>query len=150
MRITVLAGLLLLVSLVSLSFQLSKRENGTLKVSVTDIKNSKGEIDFNLFNKADGFPGDPTKVVQHVRGKINNGTCSITFENIPFGKYAVSVYHDENNDKQMNKSWYGKPVEGVAVSNNAKGSITGPPSFEAARFDFNAQTNSLVIKMNYF
>ncbi|HWZ23250.1 MAG TPA: DUF2141 domain-containing protein [Cytophagaceae bacterium] len=143
-------SLILLVSVVTLSFQLSKHEKGNLKITVTELKNSDGEIDFNLFNSSDGFPGDGTKTLKHLRGKINKDNCSVTFENLPFGKYAISIYHDENNDKKFNKSWYGKPIEGVAVSNNAKGSITGPPSFEEAKFDFNAQKNNLIIKMNYF
>jgi uncharacterized protein (DUF2141 family) len=139
---------LLSAAVLTVSFQSPK--NGNLKIFVTDLKNANGELDFNIFNSADGFPGDETKVIKHLRGKIKNGSCTITFENLPYGKYAVSIYHDENNDKQMNKSWYGKPTEGVAVSNNAKGSISGPPSFEEARFEFSAQTNSLNIKMNYF
>lgn len=134
--------------MLTLSFQPS--ENGNLKITVTEIKNSDGEIDFNLFNSANGFPMDGPKAIKHLRGKINKGSCSVTFENIPFGKYAIGHYHDENNDQQVNKSWYGKPIEGIAVSNNAKGSITGPPSFEAAKFHFDNQTICLTIKMNYF
>jgi uncharacterized protein (DUF2141 family) len=41
------------------------------------------------------------------------------------------------------------PTEGASVSNNAKGSISGPPTFDAAKFDFNSQTTVLIIKMNY-
>lgn len=93
---------------------------------------------------------DGAKAIKHLRGKINKGSCSVTFENIPFGKYAISSCHDENNDKQVNKSWYGKPIEGVVVSNNAKGGITGPPNFEAAKFYFNSQSTNLIIRMKYF
>jgi uncharacterized protein (DUF2141 family) len=44
-----------------------------LKVSVNEIRNSDGEINFNLFNNADGFPNAGTTAIRHWRGKINNG-----------------------------------------------------------------------------
>jgi uncharacterized protein (DUF2141 family) len=131
-------------------FCLSQNTNGTLKITITGIKDSNGEIIFYLFNKKDGFPNDKAKAFKYIIGKIINGNCTVSFENLPFGEYAVYSFHDENNDKKLNTTWYGKPTEGVAVSNNAKGSIAGPPSFEAAKLDFKRQLEVLTIKMNYF
>jgi uncharacterized protein (DUF2141 family) len=120
-----------------------------LQVTVTGIRNSKGEININLFNKDDGFPKESSKAILHLRGKITNGTSILTFENIHFGKYAISVYHHENNNNKIDKTWYGMPTEGIAVSNNAKGSISGPPTFDAAKFDFNASKKVIAIKLDY-
>lgn len=129
------------------SFQTATVNN--LQVTVTGIRNSKGEININLFNKADGFPKEASKAMLHLRGKITHGTSTVTFENIPFGRYAITVYHDENNNNKIDKTWYGMPTEGIAVSNNAKGSISGPPSFDAAKFDFNASKKIISIKLDY-
>jgi uncharacterized protein (DUF2141 family) len=123
-------------------------QNGDFKITVTGIRNSNGEINFNLYNNAEGFPKEEKKVIKHLRSKINNGACSVVFENIPFGKYAVAVYHDENNNKKLDKNFFGIPTEGTAVSNNAKGNFA-PPSFDAATFDFDSQTKELSITMNY-
>jgi uncharacterized protein (DUF2141 family) len=142
-----LIALFLSISFLTTSFQTSTMSN--LKVTVTGIRNSNGEINFNLFDNADGFPKEETKAIKHLRGKITNDTSTVTFENIPFGKYAVAVYHDENNNKKLDKNWIGRPTEGTAVSNNAKGSISGPPTFEVAKFDFNSQTKVVEIKLNY-
>jgi uncharacterized protein (DUF2141 family) len=141
---------LILVLAVFLTTSFHFLENGNLKITITNIKNSNGEIDINLFKTAQGFPNEGAKAFKHLRGKITNGSCNVSFDDIPYGTYAVSMYHDENNDKKMNQSWYGKPLEGVAVSNNAKGSITGPPSFEEAKFEFNSKTGVLKIVLFNF
>jgi uncharacterized protein (DUF2141 family) len=147
-----LQSLLLIAFFLSAFFLITSFQSqpmGNLTAKVTRIRNSNGEINFNLFNNADGFPKEEVKAFKHLRGKISNGTSTVTFENIPFGKYAVAVYHDENNNKKLDKNFFGMPTEGVAVSNDAKGSISGPPSFDAAKFDFNAQSQNIVITMNY-
>ena len=131
-------------------FSFSFTDNGTIIVSVIDIKSSNGEVDLYLFNNKEGFPNNASKAIRHMRGKILQGNCTITIENMSYGTYAISCYHDENNDKMFNKSWYGKPIEGVAVSNNAKGSMSGPPGFEEAQFELNSFSKTLTMKMHYF
>ena len=34
------------------------------------------------------------------------------------GRYAVVVYHDENDNRQFDRNWIGLPTEGFGVSNN--------------------------------
>ena len=118
-----------------------------MSVTVTDTKNSSGEIDFNLFNKADGFPDDATKAFKHVRGKISNGKCSVTFQNLPFGEYAIIIYHDANSNNKCDETWYGMPKEGVGISNNPSLGAFRPPSFEKGKFSLNKteQTTSISI-----
>ena len=51
------------------------------------------------------------------------------FENVSSGTYAVTYYHDENDNGQLDFKWYGAPDEGTGNSNDVKG-IFGPPDFE--------------------
>jgi uncharacterized protein (DUF2141 family) len=44
---------------------------------------------------------------------------------------AIAVYHDENNDGQLNRNRLGIPTERYGFSRNARG-LTGPPGFEQA------------------
>jgi uncharacterized protein (DUF2141 family) len=137
----------LLVALFCLSFQ--SKLNGTLTVKVTNIRSTKGEIEFALFNKSDGFGTDVTKAYKRIRGKITNGTCDISFDNIPYGQYAVEIYHDENDNNKFDETWYGMPKEGVAVSENPSLGIFSPPKFETAKFYFDATKNNISIKIKY-
>ena len=54
---------------------------------------------------------------------------TIVIENIASGKYAVSLYHDENDNNKLDTGSYGIPVEKYGFSNNAKGKM-GPPAFQ--------------------
>jgi uncharacterized protein (DUF2141 family) len=43
------------------------------------------------------------------------------------GEYAIKVYHDQNNNGQLDKGIFGQPVEGWGVSNDARGFMSAPP-----------------------
>ena len=49
----------------------------------------------------------------------------IVIENVPEGEYSFIVFHDENSDGELEKTWYGMPKEGIANSgNHTKDQIT--------------------------
>jgi uncharacterized protein (DUF2141 family) len=140
-----LISLLALIAMLVSSFQ--NPEKGSLTVSVTGLRNDKGELNVNLFNSSDGFPSEQSKAFKHGRGKISKGACIVTFENLPYGEYAVGIYHDENNDKKLNNSAI-KWSEGMAVSNNAKG-FFGPPKFADAKVELNSKVKEVPIIIQY-
>ena len=59
-----------------------------------------------------------------------------------------SVFHDEDNNKQLNTNFVGMPKEGIGVSRNAKGHF-GPPKYEDAKFELNKAGESMVISLKY-
>ena len=61
----------------------------------------------------------------------------MTFENIPEGTYAVSIFHDENNNDKLDSNFIGIPKEDYGCSNNAKG-FMGPPKWKDAKFELNS------------
>ena len=65
--------------------------------------------------------------------EIKNDKAVVTFENLPAGDYAISTYHDENNNGKLDKNMMGIPSEDYAASNNAKG-FMGPPAYKDAKF----------------
>jgi uncharacterized protein (DUF2141 family) len=64
---------------------------------------------------------------------IRDGKASVTFERVPYGTYAVKVFHDENSNGELDTNFVGFPTEGFGFSNDAMGSF-GPPDFEDAAF----------------
>ena len=75
---------------------------------------------------------------------MKNNVADVTFWNIPYGEYAIKVYHDANNDDKLNKNFLGMPTEEYGFSNNARGSF-GPPSWDDAKFMFNSAKDTLHI-----
>ena len=66
-------------------------------------------------------------------------------EQLPFGYYAVKLYHDENQNKKLDKNFFGIPTEGYGFSNDP--SSIGVPSYEKARFGPMSDNSPLEIKI---
>ncbi|SCX81463.1 DUF2141 domain-containing protein [Flavobacterium caeni] len=116
----------------------------SLEVKMTGFRTDAGNVKVGLYNNEDDFL---RKVFKNAVVDIKNGTASVTFKDLPKGTYAVSVYHDENNNGKMDKNTFHIPTEGYGTSNDAKG-FMGPPKYEDAKFAVakNAKVN---IKLNY-
>ena len=82
--------------------------------------------------------------------KASGDSITVVFENIKPGKYAVSVIHDANKNKELDKNKLGIPKEGFGFSNNVIG-LMGPPTFESAQIDLSPAQKDLDIdiKMKY-
>lgn len=116
------------------SFSIQKQETCSLTVDVSGLRNSKGTVQFALYNREDAFPDEHyKKYFKKLTGKIVNGTSTITFKNLPEGKYAVSILHDENNDGKIKKGII-LPKEGIGFSNYESIGFSNRPSFTKASF----------------
>ena len=122
----------------------------TLTIRVTGVRNNKGRIALALFQSEAGFPGDASKAVRLQQAEIDAQTRSAQFvlEGVPYGQYAVSVFHDENMNGKLDKNFVGAPKEGYGASNNPQKRM-GPPPFEEARFSLNQPAQSIEIKLMY-
>jgi uncharacterized protein (DUF2141 family) len=123
----------------------------SLTVSLTGIRNDKGQVFIQLWNKPDGFPKQGDKVYKFVAidaSKAVNGTVTTTFTDLAPGAYAVSILHDENRNGKMDSNMLGIPKEGWAVSNNIV-THTHAPSFEQASFQIPAGGQRISIELHY-
>lgn len=118
-----------------------------LQVTVTNIKGSKGDIIVGIFDSDENFLKKP---LDGRLAKANGDSITVVFENLKPGKYAVSVLHDANKNKDLDKNKLGIPKEGFGFSNNVLGAI-GPPSFDRALIDLSQDQKDLDIgiKMKY-
>ncbi len=120
-------------------------DGNTLTIRVSAVRSGKGAIRCRLYSKPDGFPGKDTYEMQQ-SAPIVNGAAVCTFVILP-ATYAVSVFHDENGDGQLDKNFIGIPTEGVGVSNNRLRSM-GPPKWEDAKFVLRGDL-TLEVKLRY-
>ena len=105
-----------------------------LTVIVTGFKNNNGMAQISLYNKSGTIPDkNQNKYYKTKRISINNKKAKVIFTNLPVGKYAVSVYHDENNNHKLDRGLF-MPKEGVGLSNFHKFSLFNFPSFKKAAF----------------
>jgi len=116
-----------------------------LTVTIGGVKNSNGSVAAALFNSEADFRKTPFGAF---RIKASGGPVSFTIHNLPPGKYAMTAYHDENDNGKLDTDPVGAPSEGYGVSNDA-GEVAAPPQFSKASFDVGDQNKSITIKITY-
>lgn len=121
---------------------------GNLIVEVDSLNNQKGEVCFKLFSGSRGFPDGNENAIKRQCVKIANNSLIITLNNIPSGSYAVSVFHDQNGDRKLNRNSLGMPTEGYGFSNNPVVS-RGVPNYGQCVFLVAGANTSIKINMKY-
>jgi uncharacterized protein (DUF2141 family) len=116
-----------------------------LEVVVSNVKNNEGTIRVGIFRDQETF------LKKAVYGKVVNAEIERTivlFDDMPPGKYSVSIIHDENGNEELDTNLLGVPKEGIGFSNDARGSF-GPPSFEKTTITVETGKRTITILMRY-
>lgn len=140
---------LAIISLLTFSsFNNQKGEIFSLTVEVKDLQNSKGVVQFALYNKDGTIPDeDYKKCCKILKEKIQNGSSKVTFSNLPLGKYAVNILHDENENGEIDKGFI-LPIEGIGFSNFQTIGFSNRPNFSKASFELN-NNKTINVKVIY-
>ena len=115
-------------------------DGGTITFVMNGLRNEKGAVLCSLHDKEDAFPRKPALAVATVRAVIKGGTASCLSSGVAPGAYAISGYHDENDNGKFDVGLLG-PTEGWAASNDARG-LFGP-KFKDARFEYKGSAITL-------
>ncbi|MEL6870753.1 MAG: DUF2141 domain-containing protein [Pseudomonadota bacterium] len=70
-----------------------------------------------------------------------NEGASVSFDGIPAGTYAITAFHDEDDNNQLDFDTRGIPLEATGNGNNAKG-FFGPPTFRNMKFQLPPASDS--------
>ena len=112
----------------------------TIEVLVTDFDSNKGKVFLGLYNSETSFLNTQYK---NVILSIKDNTCTYTFTNVPEGTYAISLYHDENDNGKMDTNIFGAPKEDYGCSNNARGFMSAP-KWDDAKFKVTTNTKQII------
>ena len=123
-------------------------QKSVIQIAITGFRNNKGTARIALFKKEDGFPSEVDKAYWKGQALITKQTCDISIVGIPYGAYAVSVYHDENGNDVLDKKWGIIPEEGFGASKN-KRELKRAPKFSEAAFIVNTDTTFVQVKIEY-
>lgn len=122
-------------------------EKITVHIKVEGFKNDKGLCYVLLFKNKKGFPDSSDHSILNLQKHVKEKSVEFNINIIP-GTYALSIFHDENMNNKLDKKWYGKPVEGIGVSNNPEFG-TGPPGFKESAVLLKEDKSTLKILMKY-
>ncbi|GHU62075.1 hypothetical protein FACS1894123_02420 [Bacteroidia bacterium] len=102
-----------------------------LTIIVDGFKEQKGKLMVGVYDSDSTFM---KKVYKGYAVDVTDTSLEFTIE-LPEGEYAISVFHDVNENGKLDTGVFGIPTESYGFSNNRKG-FMGPPSFEKAKFSF--------------
>ncbi|MDH5564877.1 MAG: DUF2141 domain-containing protein, partial [Nitrospirota bacterium] len=100
-----------------------------IHVHIHGIRNAHGTVKAVLYGPN---PQDflvKGKKADKEREPAQEGSMTLCVAAPDVGKYAVVVYHDENDNHKFDRNWIGLPTEGFGVSNNPT-LFLAPPNFE--------------------
>ncbi|NBB75260.1 MAG: DUF2141 domain-containing protein [Bacteroidetes bacterium] len=125
---------LLLVLLASPAPAQTPDSTGTLVVIVTGFETDDGPARIRLDATASAFAGagGDESFERATAASIVDGTVVWTVDALPWGRYAASAYHDEDDDGTLDTNLFGAPSEPFGFSNDARARLGRPDFVEAA------------------
>ncbi len=114
--------------------QETDQKTGVLTVVVTGVKNDDGVVMVALYNSEETYSSKGEPEFEGRIGEIENTQSTVIFDDLSFGEYAIKLFHDENENGELDTNFLGIPKEDYAFSNNAKGSF-GPPKYDKVKFE---------------
>lgn len=119
---------------------------GNLLLIVQGMKNEKGVVRATMVVSPDDFAGTG-QYFQKAAIPIHRQEARFVFTDIPFGEYAIKLYHDENNNGKLDTyPLFGIPSEAYGFSNNPRADF-GRPSFSEAMFVFDKSEHEILITL---
>lgn len=114
----------MLQSILSLVFFFSfsnQNPQHTLSIELSGLESKSGSIMLRVLNNNEDMVKQAIYPLKETKSKI-------TLQ-LPEGSYSIAVFHDENNNKELDKTLIGIPKEKYGFSNNPP-AIFGPPPFK--------------------
>ncbi|WJI15776.1 DUF2141 domain-containing protein [Pseudoxanthomonas winnipegensis] len=114
-----------------------------LTIDLQDIHAPGGRLKVAVVS-AEGWEGKAPAAAAQMRSPSGREE-QVVFHDLPAGRYAVQVMHDENGNGRLDTNIIGMPTEGYGFSNNPR--VMRKPTFDEAAFDLPDQGTAIVIKL---
>lgn len=105
----------------------------TLTVIVDGVSNAKGVVGVLVFDSPRGWPEDQARAFRAAEAPAHRGSVAVSIPDLPEGAYAAVVLHDENENRKLDRKWFGSPKEQWGMSNDPPAHFAAP-RFQQARF----------------
>lgn len=120
-------------------------KKGELILDVQNIESADGILHVAIFDKSNFLQEGKellkkTILVQKIKNQ------RLTIPNLPFGTYAVAIYHDVNKNGKFDKNVFGIPVEPYAFSNNPKVKWRSP-TFDETQIELDTPQKDLQLEL---
>ncbi|PWG06457.1 DUF2141 domain-containing protein [Polaribacter aquimarinus] len=117
-------------------FILAQEETFDLTIEISGMDTDKGKVFIALYNSKENFLKS-SKDTKGTSAVVKNKKAVAYFKGLKKGEYAISLFHDENDNKKMDTKIFGIPKEPYGFSNDATG-FMGPPKYKDAKFSLDS------------
>lgn len=119
-------------------------------LQVEDVRNAEGILLVAVFTDEATYL-DNRDEARSERIPAAQGTVSQALCGLPAGRYALSLFHDEDVDTELDTNFLGIPTEGYGFAGEGRG-YRGKPSFETIAFELGPDKprHSAIVKMTYW
>lgn len=99
----------------------------SLTVHIDGFRNTKGVIGGVVFKSDVGWPeNDSRAFARNATPVPGSRNATLTFSNVPSGRYGIVVLHDENANHRMDRNLFRVPKEGFGFANNPHVGLSAP------------------------
>ena len=117
-------------------------------ITIEKVRNSNGTIKVELYGSETEKENKKGKKVARTRVKAQQGETKLCLNAPSVGNYSIALYHDENDNKKLDRNFIGIPREGFGFSNNPPLGL-GMPKQKEMRFKVETMETSLRISVIY-
>lgn len=132
-------------ALAILGLSVASVQAATVTLRIHDVASAKGQVLASLCTEAEFLK----PCAKRAMAPAARGVVTLTFKDVPPGRYAGMAFHDENSNKTLDRLPSGPPSEGAAFSRDAMG-MRGPPKFSDAVIDVPAKGAAIDINLVYY
>lgn len=122
------------------------QSKGKLTISINNIEKTAGSLYVALYNVAETFLDEGVNPYGKIIPVTKSSSLTVAFDDLPFGDYAIAVYHDLNDNGKLDKNVLGIPTEPYAFSNNPAVKWRSP-SFAEARIAVKESQKNISVKL---
>lgn len=117
----------------------------SLTIEILGIESNEGSVAVALFDSPESFD-QRTGAVASETVVPQDKRASWSVASLPAGIYAVAVFHDLNDNGELDRTTLGPPAEPYGFSNNARGTF-GPPRFDNAAVQLPPGQHTIQIRL---
>lgn len=121
-------------------------QDSSQQVHITNLEQITGTLYVGWYDNAEKFRENDKAIFRSTVEVQNLSEVTVTFKNIPQGKYAIAVFLDENDNYRIDRNLFGIPIEKYGFSNNLLPALR-PATFEESVFELNGKKRLIEIKL---
>ncbi len=126
--------------------QFSSYSQCTLTVIIKNIEKAEGKIEVGLYDGPKHWLKETGQYFEDIIDCTSAPTMTYVIENVAYGTYGFSLYHDENSNGKMDfRNWW-IPKEPYGFSNNPRAKWS-KPSFKTCSFKVDSSTKTIEVDL---